>query len=240
MSLTKKARTDPEAPVEPRLFHIKITYCGRLAGDYIIQWCAKLFDMNEKILVVLEKGKGGGLHWHCQGTTTRSETWIKHHREKLCAKHSSTLEAKRQIAHGKTPAKHRLTSVSTQEVTQTGYQYMMKRGSQVIQQNKFTEEELEDLQAASEKHVEKMKRKVADHVKEAVDSGMLLFPRSIDEMPRFLSKAMMYVYDIMTEREEKTSTRHFKSDLLRSLAEQCKNEDQRTWLVHELFGIRHP
>lgn len=240
--IAKKPKTEADVAkrVDPYLYHIKLTYCGRLAGNFIVDWCAKLFEMDQKILIVLEKGKKGTLHWHCQGTTTRSDTFIKHHREEFCKRHSATLENKRRIASGQEPLKHHLTTVSTNEVNATGYQYMMKRGSSVIKQNLFTPEELEELQIASDKHVEKMKKKVADHVKQAVEDGFVIYPRSIDEMPRFVVKIMDYITDVMEQREEKQSIRHFKIDLLKALAQNCSDDKLRTWLRCELFGIKHP
>jgi len=240
--MSKKARTEPE----PRLFHMKVAYCGKIASTpssqdgSLLTFATKLFDPayakkeNLPVLITLEKGEKGREHWHMQGTTLCSEKKIKDIREEICAAHSLTMEKKRQIAKGQKATTPHPTSRSTKEVTALGLQYMVKEGAKVIFKHGLTDSEIEELRAKSAQHREQMKKKVEDHV------GKLTveFPH-IANMQMWLLEMMDVVLDSMDAMEHKTSPKHFKIDLLKALIKLAPPAHKR-WLRAELFGFKHP
>lgn len=240
--MSKKARTDEG----PRLFHMKVAYCGKIAStppeeegslqSFLIKLFEPKYSKENKcpVLVTLEKGEKGREHWHMQGTTTLSEKQIKNVREEICKHHSLTLEKKRQIAKGEKASTPHPTSRSTKEVTAAGLQYMVKKDAKVIFKAFLKDSQIAELREKSAQHVEGMKKKVEDHVGKIE----IKWPH-IANMQAWLLEMMHEVLVSMRALEHKTSPKHFKVDLLKSLINQAPTREHQIWLEAELYGFKH-
>jgi len=240
--MSKRARTDEG----PRLFHMKVAYCGKIAttpskeDGSLLGFVGKLFQARNAAgeknptLITLEKGEKGREHWHMQGTTACSEKQIKNIREEICKAHSLTAEKKRQIAKGEKASTPHPTSRSTKEVTAAGLQYMVKKDAKVIFKYGLTDSEIAELREKSAQHVEGMKKKVEDHVGKIE----IKWPH-IANMQAWLLEMMHEVLVSMRALEHKTSPKHFKVDLLKALIARAPTRDHEIWLEAELYGFKH-
>jgi len=224
--------------MEERLWHIKITFCSKVA-DYLDDWIKEVFEKDQKLLCVFETGKNGSKHWHVQGTTKLTDKQLERKRAKLTAKHGLIAERDRQASTGAKTGTPHVTSVSTKEVNATGHQYMMKRGSSVVHANGFSTEDLETLMIASDEYVEALKKNVEHYVMKEWRDEPWSWPSRVEGMPWFVLSMMDKVMDAMAKDGEKVRMKHFKKDLFEALAKLAGPSAHRTWLRAELVGIKY-
>lgn len=222
------------------MLHLKIIYCSKIA-DYLNEWIEEVWDLDYPFLCVFETGKNGSKHWHCQGVTHLTEKQLERKRCKLIAKHGLTEERDRQKAMGLEPTTPHLITRSTKEVNSTGYQYMMKTGSVLVRCALMTQGQLEALQRASDAYVEKLKKKVSEHLMEVWEEEGLEFPRMMETMPRFIVMLARMVDERMEANGDKTSEKHFRKDLLKTLKKMPGIPmAHKEWIICEYYGFRHP
>jgi len=226
----------PREEGEDRLWHIKITFCSKVA-DYLEEWIAEVFEKDQKLLCVFETGKNGSKHWHVQGTTKLTDKQLERKRAKLTARHGLIAERDRQAATGAKTGTPHVTSVSTKEVNATGHQYMMKRGSSVVHANGFSSEDLETLMTASDEYVEKIKHNVAWYAETYVQEFPM--PKKAESMPRYVLRGSMEIVKRMKRDGERVSKRHHRIDLLEALAAQAPTEEVEEYLHCEIYGFKH-
>jgi len=132
------------------LVHFKVETCSSIDP---IKVCTDLFDLN-RCLCVLHKGKHENPHWHFQGETERTD--VDAYIKTLTENHS-----KRIAKPTSRPAKRMKT-----EVTEDGYQYMLKESPPVVvwSSGHFTPEIIAELHEKSQGHVQELKQQMYYYV----------------------------------------------------------------------------
>lgn len=138
------------------LIHFKCETCVSIDPKGIAE---NLFGENQH-LVVLHKGKNENPHWHFQGQLAVSKAEYEKVVKKMADGHS------KKIAKPKSrPVKRALGNI-----TDTGYQYMMKEDPPVVVCSRgFTEEELEELHEKSSEHVDELKAELRTVFQDKMD-----------------------------------------------------------------------
>lgn len=118
----------------------------------------RLFEDNKCIVSAVEKGKNGDNHVHFIGYTSLPEGDYTTVYEAIKKEHPWHT----QVQSDGTPrySKAQLNQVmrkSSKEVTQLGFQYVMKTSAVPEYSQGFEEGELDDLKEASDEHVKKLK-----------------------------------------------------------------------------------
>lgn len=129
----------------PKLIHFKCETCVSVDPKQV---ATELFGTN-KHLVVLHKGKNENPHWHFQGELAVSEQHYDLVRKQMADKHSKKIAA----------PKSRPVKAVKGEVTELGYQYMLKESPPVVVTSSgFTQEIIDELHEASVAHVDSLKQ----------------------------------------------------------------------------------
>jgi len=154
--MPKRSREDALEGIDPaqvalHLIHFKVETCRTVDPEEVAE---ELFGDNQH-LVVLHKGKHENPHWHFQGYTSTTPGGVKEHLVALAAGHSKKIAS----------PKSRPVKRMVKEVTDVGFQYMMKEGvDSVVVSQGFTPEELEELHAKSEEHVASLKNQLYEYL----------------------------------------------------------------------------
>jgi len=155
-----------------RLIHFKVS--GLQDWDYEAE--AYEFFAGSKCIVQYEK-LSDNPHVHFQGYTSLGPDAIKKRVTALSAKHPT-----RKVANSR-PVK----MVRTGLVNEIGFQYLMKEGHQPLHSIGFTPEELEELKAKSDLHVEELKMSLFNYlVALKFDATTLNINPSADFRPKTL------------------------------------------------------
>jgi len=138
-----------------RLEHFKVNYDPTWDYEGVAE---SMFD-GPRILVMPEKKLMIGHHVHFQGYTSYSQRTFVNMRGKLALKHyTRTTEPKNPNS--------RPCSAGGKASDETGFQYMCKEGIKPLYSKGFTQAELEELQAKSDAHVEKLKVALEEYLRD--------------------------------------------------------------------------
>lgn len=138
------------------LVHFKIETCSSVDPVSVAE---RIFTTGRH-LVVLHKGKNENPHWHFQGETEIPGKELDALIKEFCTNHSKYIKSK-----AARPAKR-----VKGDVTELGYQYMLKEDPPiVVSQNGFTEEDISELHQKSQDHVDSLKNQLRDYLYEIED-----------------------------------------------------------------------
>lgn len=208
-------------PTEPRLVHFKCEHDP--TWDYT-SISNTLFLPDQKILVVGEKWKSNP-HVHFQGYTLDAPRTFANKLSELAKRHASRDPAHLNYRGPKT----RPMSQGRGSVNVTGFQYMSKEplsAHNPIYQKGFTQEELEELHAASNLHVEKVKFRVRDYLHEVLtDAHFQKADASDTPAKKLYAEALRLVAKKLRE-ENKGTTMHTRRDIFNALILHPKCSDE--------------
>lgn len=138
------------------LAHFKCETCVSIDPKGVAE---NLFGEN-RYLVVLHKGKNENPHWHFQG-----ELAVSNAQYALVIKRMALGHSKKIAKPNSRPVKR-----AKNNITEVGYQYMMKEDPAVVVCSRgFTEEELEELHEKSTEHVDELKAELRSVFQEKMD-----------------------------------------------------------------------
>ena len=203
----KKART-------VRLEHFTCKYDPAWNYEEIAE---EMFD-GGRYLVMLEK-LSTNAHVHFQGETTLAERTFQNKRQELSAQHFI-----RKLKPSARPVK----GVS-RAVTEEGFQYICKEKTEPLAVKGFTEEELEVLRAGSERHVQDMKFRLRDYIKDYEIKAQEFYGDDHDHSRLFYR--MLLEADKQLQCMGKDPSRYTKRDVANGLREHphC-TESMILWL----------
>jgi len=132
--------------------------------DYA-KWAKQVYGDNKCVVSAVEKGNGGNNHVHFIGYVTLSEKEFEYEYGEIKADHpwhdqknadGTARYTSGQLAH--------VMRKSNKEVTELGFQYVMKTNAKPEYSQGFEEGELDALKAASDAHVEKLKNGPKEYI----------------------------------------------------------------------------
>lgn len=203
---------------EGTLRHFKVPY------DPNFDWEAaavKVFHASQKYLVMAEKLETNG-HVHFQGYFQFGDSLFEKNQAEAFKTHYYKTDAR--ISKNK----HLIRNVK-REVTETGFQYMVKEAEwerHILASNGWTLEDLQALHDQSEHHVRDLKRKLRDHL-HAIDT-------SEDSPERMHKKYKMAAINYYIE-EEKQVPPGFQRMILNYMLMKKPVTEERKEYCMELF-----
>lgn len=140
----------------PRLITFKYVHSDKADYKAIAK---RMFGDNKCIVSPLESGKNGGRdHVHFIGYTDLSVKEQEYELGEIKAEHPAHDDKDKDGKPNFTEAQLRqIVRTSLKRVNEEGFQYVMKTNKKPRYSQGFEEEELEELKAASDEHVEKLK-----------------------------------------------------------------------------------
>lgn len=201
--------------------HLKVAWADEwyTNGDYEA-YARELFTFDRKVLVVREKesSKSKKPHVHMQGFQKGTDKDFERVVAKMKSNHPEVIYA-REKTPDITP---RPISEKKREVTDKGFQYIMKEKQVPIVNNLFTQEELDELHEASTEHVVCMKCRVKDVLGEYLDENPPPTFTSEERARNWLKSTQIAVMRRLKDKEEgyKVTQRYWGDDFCNAVIDR--------------------
>lgn len=217
----------PESPTDPeegklRLYHLKVTYCGKIGPEGFTKYAQKIFLPDRPCLVQREHVRTNA-HVHMQGWTIKSDVAILKIRSDMASEHSLVLAWKEDRIKNPDLKEGCPRPSSTKKagtVTDRGFQYMCKENRPPIYVQCFTQEELNDMHANSNGVVEDLKMKTADYVQDGIEQGLIDMSTDLQEI---IGQCFDYVYEAVKQDGKRPNKHHVKSDIYLALIDHVRS-----------------
>lgn len=225
-----------------RLLHFKVVYDAAFEPAEIAQ---SLFG-TAKCMVQIEK-INSNTHYHVQGYTSVPEKDVRHMLTLISKKHQAVklwnegvkrwLDEHPKPDFGEKEWKEEMKKAcggcprpckkaDDYDLTEKGFQYMMKEGRDPVFSQGFTREELDGLKKASDEHVDKLKNGLKEHLHAILD-----YPKTPE---RAFKKMRLDAYDYY-KKEDKRPRPMFQKDVLWTMAHHPQHTDEwKEFIVERL------